>query len=87
MGWEDIPLSGLADLSGPAVLSALALLAITDKIVWHTRLRRIEAERDHWRDMALRLLGVSETLTVQGEVTNDLLTKLPDPAKETEAPR
>ena len=77
--------SQIGQLSGPAVLSVIAILAITDKIVWHTRLRRIEKERDHWRDMAVGLLQTASSLTVTAEVTNDLLTALPDPNKETEA--
>jgi len=47
--------------------------------VWYTDLRKVEVERDYWRDAAVRALGVAKDLTVQGEVTNRVLSKLPDP--------
>jgi hypothetical protein len=42
------------------VLAMVAVMVITDKLVWHKRLRSTEAERDHWRDVALTALGVGD---------------------------
>lgn len=68
---------GLLNLTGPAALSLVAILVITDKLVWHRRLEHERAQRERWEGIALRSLGVAEKLTIQAEVTNDVLTKLP----------
>ena len=64
------------------VIVIIGVLVITDKLVWHKRLKAAEARADRWEQIALQLLGVTEKLTVQAEVTNEVLTRLPDPAKE-----
>lgn len=66
----------------PAILSVIAVLVITDKIVWHKRLEKAERDRDRWEGIALRGLGVAENVTVQTELTNELLSNLPDPASK-----
>lgn len=71
----------VAEITGPAALALVALMVITDRLVWHTRLKAAEARADKWEGIALRAVGVAETLTVHGEVANDVLTKLPDPGK------
>lgn len=95
---EGIPLGALEGQWGAAgVLIFVALLVITDKLVWHKRLRLLEAEhakritaleteRDHWRGVALTALGVADKMTVSGEVTAEVLTRLPDPAAAAENP-
>lgn len=78
--------ASLTELSGTAVLAAVALLVITDKLVWHKRLKAEQDARKRWEEIALRSLGVTEKLTVQSELTNDVLTRLPDPAKGAQGP-
>lgn len=68
-----------SEITGTAVLCAVAGLVITDKLIWHTRLRHCEEQRDKWERIALTALGTAEKLTVQAEVTNEVLTRLPDP--------
>lgn len=80
---EGIPVVGI---SAPSVLFVLAMLVLTRRLIWHTDVRKIEDDRDYWRGMALDLLGVTEKLTVQGEVTNDLLSKLPDASEAGDHP-
>lgn len=81
VGVEGIPLGVLEGQWGAAgVLALVAVLVITDKLVWHKRLRLTEQERDHWRGVALTALGVADKMTVHGEVTAEVLTRLPDPA-------
>lgn len=70
------------DYTGPAVLAFIALLVITDRLVWHTRLRQQEERAARWERIALDALGVAKTLTVQSEVTNDVLSRLPDPGAD-----
>lgn len=79
-------LSGLpvGEITGPAALVLVAVLVITDKLVWHTRLAKAEAARERWERVALEVLDVTGRLTVQAEVTNDVLTAaLPPPPRET----
>lgn len=87
---ETITLGIVQQWGAAGVCVAVAILVITDKLIWHKRLTEAkvewsqrlsttEVERDHWRDVALRSLGVSEKMTVQGEVTAEVLTRLPDP--------
>ena len=77
----DLPsIVSLLNLSGPAVLSLVAILTITDRLVWHTRLTSERKRGDRWEAIALQSLGVAEKLTVQAEVTNDVLTKIGQPS-------
>lgn len=68
----------VSDYTGPGILVLVALLVITRRLVWFTDARKTEADRDYWRSMALDLLGVTEKLTVHGEVTNEILSSLPN---------
>lgn len=65
------------DLTGIAGLVFIALLVITDRLVWHTRLEKAEARADHWEQIALRGLGVAERLTVASEAIAEAATSPP----------
>jgi len=67
------------DLGATSLLALAFLLVLTDRLVWHTRLNKAEKERDEWKNLALKALGVADKLTVQGEVTTALVASLPDP--------
>jgi hypothetical protein len=80
----------LGQLTGIGVVSVIAWLVITRKLIWHTDLQaakdegridlgKVEKERDEWKRIALSLLGVTEKLTVQAEVTNEVMSRLPTP--------
>ena len=73
---------GLLDLTGPAAITLCALLVITDRLVWHTRLSKAEAQRDRWEGIALTALTAAERLTVHAEVTEKVLTNLPTGAPQ-----
>lgn len=64
------------------IVVLIVLLILTDKLVWHKRLRVMEARVEKWEGIALAALGVADKLTVQAEVTNEVLTRLPDPAAQ-----
>lgn len=81
---EGIPLGALDQVGAAAVLCFVALLVITDKLIWHKRLRSVEAERDQWRGVALHALGVADKMTVHGEVATEVLQRLPDPGATQE---
>lgn len=69
----------VGEISGPAALVIIAVLVITRRLVWHTDVEKLERDRDKWQQIALQSLGVADKLTVQAEVTNEVLTHLPDP--------
>lgn len=84
MDW--LTAADLGNLPAAGVVIVIGLLVITDKLVWHTRLRRVEAERDRWQGVALDALGIADKLTVHAEVTTEVLTRLPDPGKDGVSP-
>ena len=69
-----------ADWDAPAVFIFFAVLVLTDRLVWHKRLDKAEIERNYWRDIALKALGVAEGVTTAAEV----LTTDAELAKERE---
>lgn len=79
----------LNDIGVLTVLVAIALAVITDKLVWHTRLKRAEAraEREEaraerWERLALDALTASAQASVAAaEITADVVRALPDPAQ------
>lgn len=71
----------LNDLSVVVVLTAIALAVITDKLVWHTRLKNAEARADRWETIALEALQAGAQAGVKAaEVTVDVVSALPSPA-------
>jgi len=75
----------LTDLGSTTLLAVVFLAVLTDKLVWHTRLAKLEKDRDRWQQVALNALGVADKLTVTGEVTSALVAALPDPAARKDA--
>lgn len=67
------------DVGATGLLVIVFLSVLTDRLIWHTRLAKVEKERDEWKAHALRALGVADKLTVQGEVTTAIVASLPDP--------
>lgn len=63
------------------ILAGFALLVITDKLIWHTRLARETARADRWERIALDALRAGAEAGVKAaEVTADVVSALPDPA-------
>jgi hypothetical protein len=62
-------------------VSALLLIAaavITDKLVWHTRLKSAEARADRWEKIALEALTTGAQAGVKAaETTAELVSALP----------
>lgn len=77
-------LDALDKAGAVAVLVAVALAIITDKLVWHTRLKNAEARADRWESVALQALTAGARAGVKAaEVTVDVVSAMPDPAKVT----
>lgn len=69
-------------LTAVAVTVAFALAVITDKLVWHTRLKRAEARADKWENIALEALSLGAQAGVKAaELTVDVVSAMPDPAR------
>ena len=81
-------LNVLDRLTAVAVLSLVALAVITDKLVWHTRLKNAEARADRWERIALDALSAGAQAGVKAaEVTADVVSALPDPVLEQQRKR
>lgn len=72
----------LDKVTAVAVLLMIALAVITDKLVWHTRLKKAEDRADRWEQIAMQALNAGAVAGLRAaEVTSDIVQSLPDPAK------
>lgn len=85
------------DIGAGGLLTLVVLLVLTDRLIrrgrltelqadYEQRLEKVEKDRDEWKDMALRSLGITERMTRPVEVVADVMTRLPDPAAEEAKP-
>lgn len=73
----------LDNLTAVGVLILVALLVITDKLVWHTRLKAARIRADRWEKVALdALMSGAQAGVKAAEVTVDVVSAMPDPSKE-----
>ncbi len=79
----DLSAAALLDNLGPAVtLMLVALAVITDKLVWHTRLKAAEERAQRWEKIAVDALLGAQAGVKAAEVVADIVSSLPDPAKK-----
>lgn len=72
--------SVLDRVTAVTVLVVVALAVITDKLVWHTRLKKAEERADRWEAVALEAMTVGTQAGVKAaEVAADVVCALPDP--------
>jgi len=77
-------LPSLDRLGGLSVLLLVAIAVITDKLVWHTRLKKAEADRDKWQAIAIKaLMGPAQAGVRAAEVAVGVVSALPDPSGES----
>lgn len=76
--------AGILDKLGTVViLTAVAISVITDKLVWHTRLRRAEDRAARWEKVAIEALTAGAQAGVRAaEVTVDVVSAMPDPTRD-----
>ena len=75
-----VPLPTLDRIGAVGTLALIALLVITDKLVWHTRLRKVERDRDKWQQIAIDALTTGAQAGVRAaEVAVGVVSSLPDP--------
>lgn len=62
------------------VLALIAIAVITDKLVWHTRLKNAESRADRWEEIALAALsGPAQAGVRAAEVAVGVVSSIPDP--------
>lgn len=77
-----IAAGALDQLGTVVVLLTVAVAVITDKLVWHTRLRHAQQRADRWERIALdALLSGAQAGVKAAEVTADVVNALPTPAE------
>lgn len=75
-----VPLPAVDRIGAVGTLITIAILVITDKLVWHTRLKKSEERADKWEAIALDLAKISTTTAVRtAEVAVGVVSSLPDP--------
>lgn len=71
-------------LGAVSVLTLVAFAVITDRLVWHTRLKKTEADRDKWQKIAIEALtGPAQAGVRAAEVAVGVVSALPDPAQRS----
>ena len=71
-------ISVLDKVTTVGVLLATAIAVITDKLVWHTRLKKAEERADRWEAIALDALSAGAQAGVRAaETTVELVSALP----------
>lgn len=69
----------LNDVTVTGVLIGIAVLVITDKLVWHKRLKAADARADRWERVALDALQTGTRAGVRAaEISSEVLSKLPE---------
>lgn len=72
-------------LTAVSILAVVALAVITDKLVWHTRLKEAEERADRWEKVALEALTAGAQAGVKAaEVAVGVVSAIPDPEKDRE---
>ena len=71
-----------------AVLSLFAILAITDKLVWHTRHKRALAEIEKWQNLCMEAYRIGALAGVQAaETAVSVVQSIPDPQGDRDRAR
>lgn len=81
-GFSDFfPSASMVDtISAVGITLAVAIAIITDKLVWHTRLKKAEARAEKWEQVALAALGLGARVGVQAaEAAVEVVQNIPDP--------
>jgi len=79
------PVDYIDRLGTTAVLALIAIAVITDKLVWHTRLKNAQKRADRWEKVALDALTAGAQAGVKAaEVAADVVSSFPDPGKPRE---
>ena len=77
--FEFFTVARIDSIGAVATLIVVAVLVITDKLVWHTRHKAAVKRAERWEAIALDLLVSAKAGVVAAEVTANVVAGLPDP--------
>lgn len=70
-------------LTAVGTICLIAVLIITDKLVWHTRFKKVQERADRWERVALEALSAGAQAGIKAaETTVGIVSVLPDPGLE-----
>lgn len=76
-----LPLDALDKVGAIGVILFVCGLVITDRLVWHTRLKSAEARADRWERLALEAMRTGTQAGVRtAEVATEVLSRIPEPS-------
>lgn len=71
----------LDKITSVSILILIAVAVITDKLVWHTRLKKAEDRAERWERIAMETMASGAAAGLKAaEVTADVIASIPDPA-------
>lgn len=76
---EFFTVARIDSIGAVATLIIVAILVITDKLVWHTRHKAAINRAERWEKIALDLLVSAKAGVAAAEVTAHVVAGLPDP--------
>lgn len=80
MDFLGVPLPAIDRVGAVGTIIGFCFAIITDKLVWHTRLKKAEDRADRWEKVALDALTAGATAGVKAaEVAVEVVSALPDP--------
>lgn len=83
-----VSIPALDRIGAVGTLALIAILVITDKLVWHTRFRKETERADRWERIALDALSAGAQAGVKAaEVAVGVVSSLPDPQGERDRDR
>lgn len=79
MEWSMVPWPSVGAGSGWLFVGLGVWAMMTGRLVPRATVDDARKERDEWKTMAMRSLGVTESMTRPVEAVADVMAKLPDP--------
>lgn len=77
--FEFFTVARIDSIGAVATIIVVAVLVITDKLVWHTRHKAVIKRAERWENIALDLLVSAKAGVAAAEVTANVVAGLPDP--------
>lgn len=78
---------GIADLGATGLVVLVVLLILTGKLVPISVVRDVKAERDAYREIAMRAIGHTGALLPSAKLAVDLVESIQKAAEPTEGPQ
>jgi len=73
-------------IGAATTLIIVAVLVITEKLIWHKRFEKVEKDRDKWQKIALDALTTGADAGVRAaETAVAIVANIPDPKTERES--